>query len=193
MAVEAFLKQTLTARYPEYGFWDMIGLGDEPEYIFVEEERTYITTNNDFGWNKDKYTMAIFDILNIDKDIEGDIESASLVVVGRPLNLTLSEAEGSSNKKNNSFLISDDLVPASENTYRNKVSFGGVAIHEMVAHFHPLGGKELSKPLKNHFGIPAGDMDHPGGPKLNFSESEKQRLEKLRSKTGSENGKKDKK
>ena len=158
--------------------WD----GETTKTVTVKEQRTYITTDSegDFDWNSDKYSAAVFDVLNTTTQFKGEIVPANSRVEEGYLRPTLSEAKGFSYKSQNRFVLSSDLSQAGSG--QKKWTFGGTMLHETVNHFHPLGNKEDNTGLQSHFGLPFSRMSHMGAVKTKWDAKELIRLNKLRSK-----------
>ena len=182
---------TIQSKNPAYGFLDWIGIGDEPEFIEQKMAVTYVVTNPDFNWNTDEYTKATFDVLNVNFDIVGDIipdngeeykKLEKVTIAG-----LLADFGGGKTLSSNKFVLSDAL-----NEYgKGGESTGGVMLHELLYHLHPLGQKEATLPgssnrMKDKYNLPRGTHHVPKdfGIGTRWPAAERSRLDQERAKTG---------
>ncbi len=168
--------------------WDTYD-GKTTETVYEKELRTYITTNNDsgFDWDKegDPYRAGVFDVFNTKMKFEGAIVKPG-TKIGRFGGV--SSKNGYSDKDGKRFYIASDLATEKYKqrgeTYSNFIrSYGGVALHEIVHHFHYDFNYRKSEDMQIHFNQPW-SSSHFGQVKTKWSDSEKIRLKTLRAKTG---------
>ena len=155
--------------------WD----GKTEVTVTEKQEVYFITTNADskFDWNTDKYSQATFDVLNTNRNIEVLVQRGDTPISGWPLYTTMQQEKGHAYKEQRAIGLWVGLNRASKGGW----SFGGTFLHEAVNHFHHLGAQEPAHPLQRHFGLPRSATDHPGTPRMKWSEAEKRRLNNLRS------------
>ena len=151
--------------------WD--SKSDDNEFTY-KEVRTYIVTDNNsrFNWDEDRYAAATFDIFNSRHQFRGDIvEGNTKIHNHQNPNATINGTGGGfAYKKERTFWTSSSASP-------------GVALHELVHHFHYLGNEEGSLGLQKHFNLEE-SSDHPGKVRTNWPQSEKERLDIIRKRTG---------
>lgn len=144
----------------------------------VMQERTYIRTNDKFDWNSDKYSAAVFDMMNTKTEFKGMVVSPDTKI---PRGGPIGKGKGYSDKPKNVFWVTTENQPYNGNKFR--WSYGGTALHEMINHFHPLGNSETSPGLQIHFNLPL-SKEHAGAVITFWSPAEIKRLKELRSETG---------
>jgi RHS repeat-associated protein len=172
-------KMVLKKVNEKYQSWNPFS--DEPKYVNVTVVVYKVKTNEEFDWNTDKYTKAEFDILNTRKRIKADIVPSKSTPLSHPYSGTpISKIKGHADKSGNVIKISNGLNTAEEGGW----SYGGTFLHESIGHFHYLGGKEKAHPLQDHYKLPNSSINHEGKPKMEWKQTEKTRLKKLRDKTG---------
>jgi hypothetical protein len=155
--------------------WD----GEVEKQVQGKEMRSYIKTDNEggFDWDKNKYTEAVFDVLNSTEVVlKGDVVPSETPMprIDDAIGGKMREYGGGfSFKKSRTFWIDNNP---------KKGSVGGWTLHETIHHFYsPIGNNESSDELQKHFGLP---LSNPHGGKVttNWSDKEIQRLKRLRQK-----------
>jgi hypothetical protein len=108
-----------------------------------------ILTSNSFDWNTDEYTAAIWDVMNADQRITGDI-----------VDMGNDKHQMGFNKSKNSFIVHYELPLFADETglaVSSRVSLGIVTIHELIYHKHQKFSlwnqkhSQGSNALYNHF------------------------------------------
>ena len=188
-------KRTITenVKNPEYSWWNPFS--SEPEFIQTEREAFVVATNDSFDWNTDEYTQAMFDLSNTTSNIYGDIiadKGTKAKRLGATREGLLGDYGGGRVFATNNFVLSDALPETKVGVKFQGWTLGHVALHELLYHVSPLGSsdKHEGSPniLRDYYGGRSG-KSHPSGTKHNSTVSqpaEKERLEKLRSQTGSQ-------
>ncbi len=180
-----------------YSYW-WSWYSDEPEFITVKEPRTIIETNNQFDWNTDVYTKAMFDIINTKADITVDIIADKGVLARQTAGRAgfrngLLDDLGGGHAVHSGYVVLSDLLSNTQvggnNTH--KWTLGHVALHELLYHVHPLGNYEEdtvdgANTMRIYYGGRSGGSHNSGNKKnkMLLDVNEKQRLEKLRNSTG---------
>ncbi len=172
---------------PKYSVFTSWWTG-EPQYVEVEKERIFIKTNNEFNWNTDEYTAAMFDVANTTSNIFVDIVANNGVnaakAVGGILGSGLLESYGGGFTVNsNHVVLSDKLAKTTGSSY--SWTLGAVAMHELLYHIHYLGANEGDpNKMRRRIGQMTGGRHGAGGNQNSTIIAEKERLNALRNKTG---------
>ena len=154
-------KTTIRQKNPDYGFIDAYLWGDDPEYI--NKDMWTIRPNEDFDWQRDRYTSALKDVLLLSNQTYVDIHR------DRPR--TLQRGESGNDYKWYTIhgwgggevtyypkvRLSTKLLDTKvgERPSKHDYTIGGVFLHEYLYHLHPLGSREDGSPqrMRNYYNI----------------------------------------
>ena len=169
----------LVVKNPKYTWLSSWWTG-ETKYMTKNTSIYRIENENLFDWNTDKYTKALFDILNTNRNILVDFKSRNLNFYHTA---TLGDVKGWTGKSccRGFVYLSQHLLENNEITGWNK---GGTFMHEVLAHIHYLGNIETAHQMQLFYNFETSSIDHAGSPAMEWTEAEKSRLNNLRALTG---------
>ena len=157
----AFVVNTRTVnvkvKNPEYNRWNPFTWGKE-KTITVPQERTYVEANENFNWDKDKYTSAMKEVIDAKSDIAVKFikdkgSKAAALAYGNKKGF-LRNFGGGFTENSRRVLLSDALSTTSTTSDASNLTnwtIGGVALHELLYHIHPLGRTESSSAMRNYY------------------------------------------
>ncbi len=143
--------------------------GDD-EYKEEEYEVYVLKGSIGFDWDKDKYTKALYEIINSTEDITVDIIGDKGKIYNRMKYSTgrghLSDFGGGSTDSKNRISLSNALsIYSSSNS--SQWTIGGVALHELLFHISPNKNlNEGANVLRSYYNIKTG-KDHGRGRRIN--------------------------
>ena len=127
-------------------------------------------------WDTDKYSKAIFDIFYTNRNILIEFRSKNLKYY---LTADLEDVKGWTGKGTNRGFayISDHMIDVTSTTGWNA---GGTLLHEVILHIHHTGINETAHPMQILYDLETSNIDHEGSPWMEWSDTEKLRLDNLR-------------
>jgi hypothetical protein len=158
---------------------------EEDQFVVIKKTQHYIVANNNVDsenfWNRDEYTAAMFDVTN-SKDM--------IRIYIRSTGNDIETKKGIAGYKSVELYT---YLPNWSSVGSSTESLGGVLLHELVWHKHPLGAEEFKDPnkgvktMRNKYGLyhrfSPFDILHYGGNHVDDAlntEKEKERLNKIR-------------
>ena len=124
-------------------WWDIFGWFSE---TVTESYYALSTSDSDFDWSEQKYTMALYDVINSDEIIFNvRMVSGDTRLFGHPLNLSAYQAQGKMESR-----PGGGTVTVSKDGNRLNEKVGVVLMHELVGHGHPAGGNNAHS-INNYY------------------------------------------
>jgi RHS repeat-associated protein len=165
---------------------------EKDKYKEVEKVDYELVSNNDMDWTTDKYTSSLFDVLNSDVIIQGDIIGDNQK--GASYGGFLQAYGGGLITSSKSFILSDKLSKyGDEGTvgkFASKWTLGAVFLHEVSYHLDDLGQAEQNittnvgdgpNIMRRHYNSKTG-KNHGAGSKNSIKETEKLKSDKNKTK-----------
>ena len=164
--------KTVKKRTNDWSIWKPSTWGnmfEEAEYENVEVKDYALVGREDFDWSKDKYTKGMDDLIktsqNITVDIIADNGQQYKTLHAPRTHAGLLEDRGGGNTVEWNYVVISNKLKQSTQANRGSWTVGGVVLHELLYHVHPLGKSEGGNPntMRRFYGLRANGGIHGAG------------------------------